>query len=249
MPFAILLTAFAIGGVTAGVLLGRTRGLPPRIAAAGGGLLFGISLFWMLPEMAEHSGWLTGFIALFAGVGVLWGIDHFLYPICPSCSHSHDHQHCAAPPLHGFAGPLLIATGIHSLLDGWGIQMLANGGIVGVAAPLGLALHKIPEGLAVGLIARESMNSTRKAFWACTAAESLTLLGAWIEPQADRAGALRFGSLWITGVLAVIGGSFLFLGFHAVDGSKRKPGVVPTFVFTLLAVACLAIIHRHFGGI
>ena len=43
-----------------GVLLGRTRGLPPRIAAAGGGLLFGISLFWMLPEMVQHSGWLGG---------------------------------------------------------------------------------------------------------------------------------------------------------------------------------------------
>ena len=232
-----------------GVLLGRTRGLPPRIAAAGGGLLFGISLFWMLPEMVQHSGWLAGLIALSLGIAVLWCIDHFLYPICPSCSHDHDHAHCAAPPLHGFAAPLLIATGIHSLVDGWSIQMLAQDGIAGVAAPLGLALHKIPEGLALGLITRESMNSTWRAFFVCAAAECLTLVGAWIEPAADSEGALRFGPLWVTAVLAVIAGSFIFLGFHTVHGSRRKSGVISTFVLTLLAVGCLAIVHWQFGGI
>jgi hypothetical protein len=77
----------------------------------------------------------------------------------------------------------------------------------------------------------------------------LTVLGAWIEPQADRAGALHFGALWVTGVLAIIGGSFIFLGFHAVDGSRRKPGVIPTFVLTLLAVAFLALVQRHSRGI
>ena len=246
---ALLLTALAIGGVVAGVLLGRTRGLPPRIAAAGGGLLFGISLFWMLPEMVQNSGWFVGLLALSVGVAALWCIDHFVHPICPSCSHSHDHKHCAAPPLHGFAGPLLIATGLHSVLDGWGVQMLASNAVAGMAAPLGLALHKIPEGLALGLIARESIDSTAVAFWACAAAESLTLLGAWIEPQADKAGALHFGTLWVTGVLAIVAGSFIFLGFHTVDGSRRKPGVIPTFVLTLLAVAVLAFVERHSHGI
>jgi zinc transporter ZupT len=249
MLAALLLTAFAIGGVSAGVLLGRTRGLPPRIAAASGGLLFGISLFWMLPEMVRNSGWLVGLLALCVGVAVLWCIDHFVHPICPSCSHSHNHEHCTEPPLHGFAGPLLIATGLHSVLDGWSIQMVAGSGFASLALPVGLALHKVPEGLALGLVARESIDSIRKAFWACVAAESLTLLGAWIEPQADRAGAIHFGALWVTGVLAIVGGSFIFLGFHAVDGSRRKPGVIPTFVLTLLAVAVLALVQRHSRGI
>jgi len=106
MFVALLLTAIAIAGIVIGVFLGRTRGLPPRIAAAGGGLLFGISLFWMLPEMAEQAGWLAGILAITLGVTVLWCVDHFLYPICPSCSHTHDHGHCGGPPLHGFAAPL-----------------------------------------------------------------------------------------------------------------------------------------------
>ena len=113
---------------------------------------------------------LWGFWRSRVGVAVLWCIDHFVHPICPSCSHSHNHEHCRRPPLHGFAG-LLIATGLHSVLDGWSIQMLASNGFAGLAAPLGLALHKIPEGLALGLVARESIDSTAKAFWACVAAE------------------------------------------------------------------------------
>src|SRR4051812_36364914 len=131
MFFALLLTAFAISGVAAGAYLGASRGLPPRVAAAGGGLLLGISLFWMLPEMAEQSGWLAGASALTLGGVLLWSIDHFLYPICPSCSHSHDHHHCERPPLHGFGVPLLIAAGIHSFLDGWSIRVLASDDLAG----------------------------------------------------------------------------------------------------------------------
>ena len=249
MSLALLLTAFAIGGIACGVWLGHGRGLSPRIAAAGGGLLFGISLFWMLPEMAEHSGWLFSFIALCIGLAALWAIDHFVHPICPSCSHNHDHAHCGAPPLHGFAAPLLIASGIHSLLDGWSVVLLNGRGMPGLAILLGLGLHKIPEGLGLGLIARKSMSSSYRAFFACAAAECLTIFGAWIEPQADHAALTRFGPAWSTAVLALIGGSFLFLGFHVVHGSRHRTGVVPTFFLTLAAVGCAAAVHWHLGGI
>lgn len=247
MLLALIITAFAICGVASGVLLGETRNLPPRVAGAGGGLLFGISLFWMLPEMAEQSGWTESVFALSAGAALVWLIDHFVYPICPSCSHTHDHRHCGEPPLHGFAAPILVATGIHSLLDGWSVRYLTPTGLGGFAAPLGLALHKIPEGLAVGIIAREAMSSTRAALLACVAAESMTLVGAWIEPVANQAGASRFGPIWVTCVLALIAGSFLFLGFHTVHGSRKQPGVLPIFMLTITGVACLALVHWRFG--
>lgn len=247
MLLALILTAFAIGGVAAGVLLGETRNLPPRVAGAGGGLLFGISLFWMLPEMAEQSGWIESALALGVGAALVWLVDRFVYPICPSCSHTHDHHHCGEPPLHGFAAPILVATGIHSLLDGWSVRYLAPNGLAGFAAPLGLALHKIPEGLAVGIIAREAMSSTRGALLACVIAEGMTLVGAWIEPAANEIGASHFGPTWITGVLALIAGSFLFLGFHTVHGSRKQPGVVSVFMLTITGVACLALVHWRFG--
>jgi zinc and cadmium transporter len=249
MLLAFFLTALAVCGIVLGVGLGESRGLSPRIAAAGGGLLFGISLFWVLPEMAGQSGWIVGGLALLAGALPLWLIDRFMHPICPSCAVSHDHSHCAEPPLHGFALPLLIAAGAHSLLDGWSVRLLASHGIAGWAVPLGLALHKVPEGIALGLIVRESVVSGRRAFFACVAAECFTLLGALLEPIADQAGVIRFGGGWVTGVLAVTGGSFLFLGFHTVHGSRKRPGVVPAFLATLCGISSMAVAHRRFGAL
>jgi zinc transporter ZupT len=230
----------AICGIAIGVGLGSERRLPAQVTAAGGALLFGISVFFILPEMAESAGWPIGAAALAAGGILLWGIDRYLYPICPSCSHEHDHTHCSKPPLHGFAVPLLIASGIHSLLDGWSIRLLSTNGITGWAAPLGLALHKVPEGIALGLIAREALTSARRAFLICTAIESLTLVGAALEPVADKSAAAHFGVAWMTLVLAATGGSFLFLGFHTVHVSRKVRGVVPTFLLTLCGLAAVA---------
>jgi zinc transporter ZupT len=247
MLFALFLTAFAICGAAAGVRLGQTTRFSPRLAAMGAGLLFGISLFWMLPEMVEQSGWALSAGALSTGALSLWAFDHFIHPICPNCSHHHDHAHCNQPPLHGFALPLLLATGVHSIIDGWTIRVLAPDNFTTAAAAIGLALHKVPEGFALGLIARESMKSAAKALLSCAAVECLTLLGAALEPLADHAGVSQFGSSWITGVLALTGGSFLFLGYHTLHGSRGKPGVIPAFMLTLGGVAAIAFARWRFG--
>jgi hypothetical protein len=81
MVLPLFLTALAICGVAIGVRLGGERRVPAQVTAAGGALLFGIALFWVLPEMAEQSGWAIGTGALFLGAIALWAIDHFLYPI------------------------------------------------------------------------------------------------------------------------------------------------------------------------
>ena len=57
---------------------------------------------------------------MLAGFALLAVIDRFVYPVCPTCSHTHDHDHCAMR-LHGFAPPLIIATLIHSFFDGWAL--------------------------------------------------------------------------------------------------------------------------------
>src|SRR5437763_503488 len=89
MSAAWLLTLLALAGVIAGILIGEARTLSSHLGAAGGGLLFGIALFWLMPDIAEISGWaracalavfacgamLLGVIAggvLFLGVHALW---------------------------------------------------------------------------------------------------------------------------------------------------------------------------------
>lgn len=249
MLLPLLVTLFAYAGVMTGVFLGTSRHLSPQVMAIGGGLLFGTSLFWVFPEMVGSAGWLYSVLLLAAGVCLLWIVDTFLFSICPSCSHKHDHRDCHQPPLHGFAGPLLAATAIHSFLDGWSVRVLAGDSLASWTAPAGLALHKIPEGLAIGLITRKSLASSWKAALAAMLVESCTLLGAWIEPAANRAGALQFGPLWTSCVLGAVAGSFLFLGYHTIHRGRRESGVVRAFSLTVALVAVAALIHRQFGSL
>lgn len=247
MLLPLLVTLFAFAGVMAGVYLGTWRHLSPQVVAVGGGLLFGTSLFWVFPEMVASAGWFYSLTLLSAGVAVLWVVDSFVFSICPSCSQTHDHQHCHQPPLHGFAAPLLAVTAIHSLLDGWSVRLLTGDSLASWAVPVGLALHKIPEGLAIGLISRKSMSSAGKAAVAALLVESCTLLGAWIEPAANRAGALQFGPVWTTGVLGLVAGSFLFLGYHTIHRGRHEFGVVRAFGVTVALVAAAALLHRQFS--
>jgi hypothetical protein len=223
MALAWVLTVLALAGVAVGVSLGQVRTLSTHIAAAGGGLLFGIALFWVIPEIAEVSGWTAAYLLpVLAGCGLITA-DWLL-------------MHTKHSPRQGVIGPLLAATAVHSFLDGWSVRALSGQPLTNVAVTLGLALHKVPEGLALGWIARRASSSTRRAGLAAGAVELLTLAGAFIEPRANESGALKFGAWWTAGVLTVISGSFLFLGFHALWPSWRRPGVVVVFVTCLLLV-------------
>ncbi len=185
----------------------------------------GVALFWVLPEMAEFFHWFTALGWIVAGFAALWGIDRFVYPVCPSCSHSHPHDDGAAT-LHGFAAPLLLAAGLHSALDGWSLAIALNQpGVrdsqnLGTAFILAIAVHKIPEGLALGVIARAALDSRRAALGWCVVAESATVLGAALEVVL----APHLGPTVVHSLLALAGGTFLYLGGHAVHGEFRRRG-------------------------
>ncbi len=232
MAVASLLTLLALAGVAIGLAAGQSRTLSSHVAAAGGGLLFGIAIFWLLPEIAESLGWIRAVSLAAVALCGLVLIDRVLL-------HRHD------SPGHGVIGPLLAATAAHSFLDGWSVRVFSGQPLANIAVPLGLGLHKIPEGVAVGWIARRSFPSTWKAACAGVAVEAMTLVGAWAEPRVDASGAARFGAWWTATVLAIIAGSFLFLGVHAVLPARRRVGVIAVFVGTVVAVA---IMRGRLGG-
>lgn len=223
MVIAALLTLLASVGVAIGVLLGRSRILSAHLGAAGSGLLCGIALFWLLPETAQISGWMAA-LGLTTGFGVVLALlDHYLIDEGWA-----KHENIVKP--------LLVATAIHSFLDGWSVRATAVNTLTAVAVPIGLALHKIPEGVALGWVVRRALGSTEKAMIAGIAVEFLTVAGAILEPRADQTGIENFGLWWITVVLAVIGGSFLFLAFHTVIPERRRIGVMAIFFTTLTLV-------------
>jgi zinc and cadmium transporter len=236
---AVLAALVAIASAAAGVaLLGdahRTRILIPL----SGGLLVGVAAFGLIPELVDDIGWLRGLLLVASGYGFLKLLDRFAFSVCPSCAHDHSHEGCSEP-LHGFAAPLLIATAFHAYVDGWGLVAVQMGthtpGAQTVFATA-LLLHKIPEGLALGTMLRASMGSARTALALCAAVELATILGGamglWLTPVK-----------WVNYPLAIAGGTFLFLGVHAVHADWKRRGARPAFVPALAGVAGAAILQQ-----
>ncbi|HZT39328.1 MAG TPA: ZIP family metal transporter [Bryobacteraceae bacterium] len=247
MPVLILASSvalIAVVGVILGVRLSALPALSRRLAPFSGGMLAGIGAFWVAPEMAHSLGWSITLAWVSAGGALIWSIDRFVYPICPLCSHTHDHDACGTR-LHGFAGPLLAAAGLHSLLDGWTLAAAQgnDGTPVMAAFVVGMALHKIPEGLALGAIVRAAMTSRRKALVMSGAVEALTIAGAVVETSL----APRLGSAWAHGLLALAAGCFIYLGYHAVHSEYKRRGAAPAVVPALTGVAGSSVI-RLFGS-
>lgn len=231
MAAAWLLTSLALCGAWAGVFLGRAADhLSEHLAAAGGGLLFGISLFWLVPEIGEKSGLGVALLIALAVAALLGLLDAAL-------------THTGYSARHGVVWPLLAATVVHSLLDGWSVRLLSIQPLTNVAVTIGLALHKIPEGAAVGWVCRRSLGHPRRAFVATGVAELFTLVGAYAEPALNASGSERFGVWWTIGALSVISGGFLFLGFHAVLPAWKRRDVMAVFLATLLLVGALTFVR------
>ena len=227
MILAAVLTLLAIAGVVLGVLLGQPRRLSNHLGAAGGGLLLGIAAFWLVPEIAVALGWGKSLALAAAMCALLAALDRIVI-------------HGGYSLGEGIAGPLLVVTAVHSFLDGWSIRAAAHGPVAHIAVPLGLALHKVPEGLGLGWIVRRRYSSVAKAILLASAAETFTLAGAFIEPSAQQLGVHHFGVWWTALVIAAIAGTFAFLGLHAVWPGRHDKGVMAVFLGTLLILGTVA---------
>ena len=236
----ILVTAIAIAAAAAGVWLTGFPSISRRIVPFSGGLLMGISLFWALPELSQRLGWIAGSAWIAGGFLLLFGIDRYVYPLCPTCSHTHDHASCAAR-LHGFAAPLIVAAAIHSIVDGWGVAASLDSGSdgLGMAFLLGVGIHKIPEGLAFGVILRAALRSRASAIAWSAVAQSATIAGGALESLLAPKGEPAM----LSATLAVASGGFLYLGFHAVHSEWKRRGS-PAFAPALTGAAGAAVIQQ-----
>lgn len=228
----VTVTGIAILSAALGVWLSSTPAFSRKLVPFGGGVLVGVTLFWVLPELAEFLRWSPAMAWIAAGSALLFLIDRYVYPVCPACSPSHEHGHCATR-LHGFATPLLIAAGLHSALDGWSLAAAGSESHFGLGFLAGIAIHKVPEGLALGVIARAALRTRPQAMLWCWAAQITTLAGGGIEGiLAPFVPLHTFHAL-----LAMAGGSFLYLGGHAIHGELRRSGARPAIVPALTGMA------------
>ena len=241
LGITFLATATALLGAVIGVFLPAARQKARFMVPFAGGLLVGVSVFGLFPELVSEIGWGEGLLLFLAGYLVLLAINQFVVPVCPSCSHDHNHDACPTS-LHGFAGPLVLAAAVHSALDGWSLVTAQFAAPLGVrlALPVAVVLHKIPEGIALGAILRAAVVSPRTALAWCLLAEGVTLAGGAAGLQL----APVLGQAWLSYPLAIAGGFFFYLGFHAVHGEWKRRGAIPAVLPAITGAAGAAALEQ-----
>ncbi len=167
-----------------------------RLVPVSGALLLGTALFGLIPELAGEIGWPITLAFVATGFGLLTLLDKLGYPVCPSCSHG-----------EGFAVALMLATAVHAFVDGWGLS---------ASTTLGPAIlfHKLPEGLALGGMLRAAEGRTGRAVAFAAGAEISTVVGGFVGSRVPQ-------GPWLYWPLALAGGTFLFLGVHAMERMRK----------------------------
>jgi len=245
-PTLVYLVLLTLLGAFAGIRLAEIPSISQRFLPFSGGILVGVAVFWIFPEIAQHFGWAGGAAGMLAGFAVLWFIDHYVYAVCPACSHTHDHETCGRK-LHGFAAPLLIAAGLHSFFDGWSLAVSQQKGFESLRLPflLGIGVHKLPEGLALGAILMAALGSEWKAMLGATVAQSLMLAGGILAVFL----APHMSVNWTIGFLAVAAGAFVYLGYHAIDSEYQQRGAATTVMPALTGAVGAAALRAVVPGL
>ncbi|HVT11966.1 MAG TPA: ZIP family metal transporter [Fimbriimonadaceae bacterium] len=220
---AVIATGLAVLGSTIGVNLGGLlRARLELLVHVATGALLGITAFDILPEAKAVLSWPVFLVAAASGYALLWIIGRFVFYVCPSCAITHVHESDLARK--GSLILLGVALGVHCLLDGMAIATgseLSHRAEIG--ALLGVALHKVPEGLALGLLLIGARYSRRNALAIATGIEAITIVGA----LAGTLVAQMPGQTGVGLVFAVVGGSFVYLVFNALGGAFEHSGQVP----------------------
>jgi len=234
-------TAIGVCASAVGIWLTEARERAKTLVPLTAGMLLGVALFGLLPELIGDAGWALCLALFGVGYAALAIPARFGYSVCPSCSHHHDHSACSTE-LHGFAIPLVAGAALHSLFDGWSLAASQLASPVGLrlAAPLAIALHKAPEGIALGGILCASMKSREWALLWAALAEAMTLAGAtfgvWLAP--------RFDTGWIAYPLGVTAGWLCYLGFHAAHEEWKRRGARRAFTAAAAGMAGAVLILR-----
>lgn len=239
----VVATLVGIAGCMVGLWLTGMRRRTRVVVPFSGGVLVGVALFLLMPELVEEAGWVTSIVLFAGGYLLLFLVNRYLYPVCPTCSHDHDHSSCATV-LHGFAAPLVTAAAIHSFFDGWGVVTAGEAVDAGIrlAVPVAIAVHKVPEGLALGGILRASVQSRWAALGWCVLAQGTTVFGGGF----GLALAPYMGTGWVVYPIGLAGGCFFYLGFHAVHEEWKRRGLMPACMPALTGAAGAAVLQRGF---
>jgi zinc transporter ZupT len=181
------------------------------------------AVFDILPESKHSLSWPIFAFAVAVGYGAFGIIGTYISPICPSCAmrEFENGRH------HSHGGGLAIFSlvlGIHCFIDGLGLRTASTvETALGLRVFAAIAVHKLPEGFALGLVLMAGGRTPWQALRWASGIETSTLAGGlagvlWAHPS----------GFWQALVLAQMGGTLLYLsasGLRDLLASHQAPVV------------------------
>ncbi|RKH61040.1 ZIP family metal transporter [Corallococcus aberystwythensis] len=256
----VLLVFVAVGldglaGLAGGVLSERwlQRRLPALVAFAAGTLLSAVFLE-VLPEAVEARGnaaFAWAFASFVALALVEWALGHHHHAAEAAAGHAHGHPHAHH---HGHPGAptlpaaLLVSDALHNVGDGAAVAAaFLVSPHAGFATAFAVIVHELPQEVGDYALLRAAGWSRARSLLALGAVQLTAVVGA----AGVLLGTQHLPSLQGT-VLAIAGGSFLYIG--AVDllpelrrGPDSRQRVVG-FLCGLLLIVGLHFAERFAGG-
>ena len=181
------------------------------------GALLAVALLDILPETIELAGTIKGLGCFLSGYVLFWLVTRFIFHICPACSATHTEVNFKA----------------------------VTNSEIGFLILFAVVFHKIPEGMALSLVAIGSGMSRLKAFSFSVGLESLTTLAGGL------AGLLflfRGSSPWVGYILGHVGGGFVFLVIHALLSEVVKHHPRDTILAAIGGGLSIAVIGFFIGA-
>jgi zinc transporter ZupT len=250
LGFAGLAFALAVVGGVLGALFGTSHKSLCALISLGAGTLLGVTVFAILPESREGLRWWELGLALASGYVLFALISKYVYHVCPACAASHFDE-ATTHRFSEIASAMMIALAIHCLADGIAVAagrqaQSANapgGQVLNLSLVVAICVHKVPEGLALGALLLGAGLTRPRALARLACVESATLAGGvlgWLFLP-------HINVLWLDGIVAHLGGGFIFLAAHAVLGEilkHHKSLVLSNFAFGFLAIGAICLFVR-----
>lgn len=249
LSFAQLLTlrlflAVGMAGIGAWIAAGARKishhGLCLLISFAAGALL-AVAFFDIIPESLHMAGFVPGIVSVLSGYLFFWAITRFIFHICPACSATHTEVNFKAISM-----AMVVALSVHSFMDGLAIYSgLHSGSSVGLTILLAVAYHKLPEGMALTLVAIGAGRSRLRAFLFTVGLEAGTTIAGGLAgllaalPSHSASGGLLLGH---------VGGGFVYLVGHALLSEVVKDHPRSTLLAAFAGGASMVLVGVLAGG-
>jgi zinc and cadmium transporter len=255
--YSLAILAGALAGGALPLLAARTRS--DALLSFSAGVMLGAAFFHMLPEATEQAGlvaipWiLVGFLALFlleryVLVHVCAEPGLAAAPAPDGHPHPHGaHDHAAVCEVHTLGLAAFVGLSLHTLVDGFALGAASGERELGFLVFLAILAHKVPSSFSLTAILRAEGYSRARAL-AMNAIFSLMVpAGAGLYLLARRvADAERFTPL----ALAASAGTFLHLALSDIlpDLHRRGASRLRLSLALLVGVAvmwALRLVHAH----